>query len=173
MSVSYFVLITGWYDRCHAKIISPDHIISYTLWSKLSRQCESSLIAFSKMDCNGILLLSRDQKSLKLFPKWCCKKHKAHTHTHTHTHTQSLFVVVHNSCLWSSSTAQFSGTDFYKHCKSTEGCKCPIDIHCTEAVLHRARACLITIKQELWGTNLKRATLEPRSAERLLFWWLV
>lgn len=65
----------------------------------------------------------------------CCRN--------THPHA----VIVHNSCLWCSSTAQFRGTDIYMHCNSTERCKCPIEIHCTLAVLHRARACLITIKQ--------------------------
>lgn len=60
-------------------------------------------------------------------------------------HTQP--VNAPNSRLWCLSTPQLSATEIYKHCKSTERCKCPIDIHCTQAVSRRARGCLITIKQ--------------------------
>lgn len=113
--LSYFVLNDRLiHSRKNTQIWFIVLIPIYTRW-------KSSLIIFHETDSKRILLFSTDQISLTHSLKWCCKKH---------SHARSQPVIVHNSCLRCSSTAQFSCTGVYKRCKSTEGCTCPIDIHC-------------------------------------------
>ena len=89
--------------------------VAFTLCSKYPfTQCgNSNLITFHKADCKDILVfLQRPWNSSETLSEVMLQKPQhtqTHTHTHTHTHTQP--VTVHNSCLWCSSTAQFSGTN--------------------------------------------------------------